>query len=135
MPIWAATGAAPGVTPGMQSPSLQDGDGLPVGAPRFELGTSRTRTVRSTGLSHAPNAAGIILLNKEAVKPEWSGLQQDLLAVDVGLATEPVVGLREIEAGRRRCGDLEGHCRVKGLPIRARRREHAQPLILPVGCH
>ena len=26
-----------------------------VGAPRFELGTSRTRTVRSTGLSHAPN--------------------------------------------------------------------------------
>lgn len=25
-----------------------------VGAPRFELGTSRTRTVRSTGLSHAP---------------------------------------------------------------------------------
>ena len=25
-----------------------------VGVPRFELGTSRTRTVRSTGLSHTP---------------------------------------------------------------------------------
>lgn len=29
-----------------------------VGAPRFELGTSRTRTVRSTGLSHAPKKQG-----------------------------------------------------------------------------
>ncbi len=27
-----------------------------VGVPRFELGTSRTRTVRSTGLSHTPKA-------------------------------------------------------------------------------
>ncbi len=27
---------------------------LLVGVPRFELGTSRTRTVRSTGLSHTP---------------------------------------------------------------------------------
>ena len=27
-----------------------------VGVPRFELGTSRTRTVRSTGLSHTPNS-------------------------------------------------------------------------------
>ena len=40
----------------------QDGFGslgsgtLLVGAERFELSTSRTRTVRSTGLSHAPTA-------------------------------------------------------------------------------
>ncbi len=26
-----------------------------VGAPRFELGTSPTRTVRAAGLRHAPN--------------------------------------------------------------------------------
>src|SRR5512141_1719824 len=30
-----------------------------VGVPRFELGTSRTRTVRSTGLSHTPIADGL----------------------------------------------------------------------------
>src|SRR5512146_1953456 len=29
-----------------------------VAVPRFELGTSRTRTVRSTGLSHAPISFG-----------------------------------------------------------------------------
>src|SRR5512139_3757360 len=32
---------------------------VPVGVPRFELGTSRTRTVRSTGLSHTPLAHGL----------------------------------------------------------------------------
>lgn len=31
-----------------------------IGAPRFELGTSPTRTVRATRLRHAPNAGGII---------------------------------------------------------------------------
>ena len=31
-----------------------------VGVPRFELGTSRTRTVRSTGLSHTPYSVRII---------------------------------------------------------------------------
>ena len=31
-----------------------------VGVERFELSTSRTRTVRSTGLSHTPIADGII---------------------------------------------------------------------------
>ena len=31
-----------------------------VGVPRFELGTSRTRTVRSTGLSHTPHSPHII---------------------------------------------------------------------------
>src|SRR5262249_23125985 len=46
---------------GLIPPSLQN-KRLPVyrksphlvGVPRFELGTSRTRTVRSTGLSHTP---------------------------------------------------------------------------------
>ena len=33
---------------------------MPVGVPRFELGTSRTRTVRSTGLSHTPYSVRII---------------------------------------------------------------------------
>ena len=44
-----------------ESPPNSGGEQLLVGAPRFELGTSRTRTVRSTGLSHAPKAGRIIL--------------------------------------------------------------------------
>jgi hypothetical protein len=30
---------------------------MPVGVERFELSTSRTRTVRSTGLSHTPESS------------------------------------------------------------------------------
>ena len=43
---WSAT-----VTPYPRVPSSE------VGAPGFEPGTSRTQTVRATGLRHAPNAA------------------------------------------------------------------------------
>jgi hypothetical protein len=44
-----------------------------VGAPRFELGTSRTRTVRSTGLSHAPKAGDIILPSRQLGKQRHQG--------------------------------------------------------------
>lgn len=56
-----------------------------VGVPGFEPGTSRTRTVRSTGLSHTP----MVSLSKRANYTiavrfgKSSGVQQNFLAVHI----------------------------------------------------
>ena len=53
-----------------------------VGVPRFELGTSRTRTVRSTGLSHTPIADGLYTHSPRFGKPDLR-IEPDILGVDV----------------------------------------------------
>jgi hypothetical protein len=42
-----------------------------VGAAGFEPATSRTRTVRSTGLSHAPNLLHTLPLGGTSVNDSW----------------------------------------------------------------
>lgn len=88
-----------------------------VGVPRFELGTSRTRTVRSTGLSHTPYSVRIIpptfFYASDEVTPAVTLLaggsataatsrnlwiQQYFLAVDIKQAIDSIIILTDRQA-------------------------------------
>ena len=70
-----------------------------VGAPRFELGTSRTRTVRSTGLSHAPNIP-VVLKSRQDYTRRVCFVQAGRLALT---AREPAAGCKGRPGPGSRC--------------------------------
>src|SRR6185503_2253778 len=92
-----------------------------VGVERFELSTSRTRTVRSTGLSHTPiKNSGIQKRANYTISicfcdKLW--IQQYFLAVHVEQSVDTVIILVNGQACQRGLRHLVGNCCFKQLRI------------------
>ena len=83
--------------PGLQKKTPSIGSLLSVGVERFELSTSRTRTVRSTGLSHTPMYNSGIRKRANYTIPicfcKKLRVQQHFLAVNIEQSLDAVIVL------------------------------------------
>src|SRR5881396_962002 len=93
-----------------------------VGVERFELSTSRTRTVRSTGLSHTPLSPHIIPdFISQALR-----IQQHFLTIDIKQPMNAIIILSNSQACKRWLDHFIWDCRLKQLWIDVVYCENAQ---------
>ena len=92
-------GGAPADAPAGRRCDRPAGGQLTIGAPRFELGTSPTRTVRATRLRHAPKAsriAGGAAFVTRAIRGgptrPWFRTEFDVIVIGAGPAGEVAAG-------------------------------------------